>query len=410
MSDYSELWERFERYGAERFETFTDWANGAELPGRLGPYYAERAPGSWWELVFRTFKAMKARGVGYMGQTLAFPEVATLAELFELARYIPNPPGGLYQSERDTFTREKAGAAGFLFVSGRNDGAGATAPCGHVGGTRDWSPPPISCRRLGGGSVFHSTYAKPRALVLKAWGTYDGDDAEGFALSSFELVTHDTGRTLVIGRSRYGSRWLAYVDAGETMESLMPQGDRDVIERGRFAERAAWGGHATKPEGWRTWAVNGIDRTPGALGRGLPFEIEVGAIDHAAAQQAAIDTRYALGRESVDLLSVVLVDELTKIGAWARAETDAGRGDESLTVGQPIADLQAVDTSDIPEVGPEWFEKAKRSVPDAEAREFWVDVGGQSYGPYPTRAGALEYVDSLGAGFPADAAKIRGAA
>lgn len=45
---------------------------------------------------------------------------------------------------------------------------------------------------------------------------------------------------------------------------------------------------------------------------------------------------------------------------------------------------------------------------DAKPDEFWVDVGGCSYGPYPSHELAQDYIDSLGAGFPSDAASIRG--
>lgn len=245
MSDHDEMWRRFQAHGAERFDSFAEWAAGSGLPPALGAYYIEKAPGSWWVEAFRTFKALNARGLGYIAKPLALPEARTAADVFDAARYLPTPPGGLYRDEAERLVARQAKGDGFRFLSSSR---GAFAPCGQVGGKRDWSPDWLArgekLRRIMGSS-FYATYAKPNAAVIAYWRDTmtDHPDRGDFGLGGFEAVDRGEGGVLIIGRATggIGARWLALLDPGATIGPLLPPEDLELIAREKAAAVEAWG-------------------------------------------------------------------------------------------------------------------------------------------------------------------------
>lgn len=241
--EHSDFWTLFQRTAAEQFADMPAWANGAAgLTGGQRAVALMYADG-WARDSFATFKAFKARGIEFVSKPLPFPSAASAADLFEAARFVPTPEGGLYRDQAAKLLAERTGGEGFVFVSSHR--AAEFALSAHMGGKLDWSPEWLArgerIRRRTGAAKFYGTYARPNAAVLKAWGD---DMGEGeWALASVEAVKWESGHVLIIGRSHNGfaNRWLALLDPGASLFPLMPQADRDFIEAERAAERAAWG-------------------------------------------------------------------------------------------------------------------------------------------------------------------------
>lgn len=242
---HDKIWDLLAKHDPAPFADFKAWALGAGLPGQLGPYYAEKV-GTWAEDTFRTFKALRARGVQFIGKSLAVPEARTMADLFEAAALVPQQEGGRTYRESLAHVTREAGGEGFIYMGGSRS---KCAPSVYIGGRRRWSDNGHRWRN----GKYTSIYAKPVAEVWRWWGgnVHDMFNREDdFALAGFEFVERDDG-ILAIARTRcgIGERWIALLDKGETLVSLLSAADQLKITAEAVADFAAWEDEAKKPEG-----------------------------------------------------------------------------------------------------------------------------------------------------------------
>lgn len=248
-----EFWKMFERTGAERFADYGEWVRLAEglTDGqrRVADHYAQ----GWAVDSFRTFKAFRARGLTtYVDRPLALPDAATVADLFEAARFIETPGGARTHQDSLSVLEARAGGPGFLFASGASRGKNA-APCGHMGGVRSWSPKFLASGeniRQHTGGAFFASYVKPNDAVRADWEKHVGDpDGKGqgqgagdFSLGGFEFVERADGVLIIAraGGSGIFQRWIALLPPGSSLVEIMPQADRDFLAAEMAAEVAAW--------------------------------------------------------------------------------------------------------------------------------------------------------------------------
>lgn len=235
---HDKLWDLMSKHDPAPFGTLRAWCLGGGLPGQLGPHYADLLPPRGWETTFRTFKALKARGIQYIAKPLGMPEALDVRDLFDAARLQGSGPDrvrvpGYPEGYRHTYSRE-----------------GKAAVSAHMGGERYTTPDGTRGRR--GKVEFVATYAKPNAAVLDWWREimgYDPDKTSGihsddWSLSGFELVEREgDGGVLVIARSANGisGRWLALLNSGATLRDLLPPSDLARLDAERAADVAAWG-------------------------------------------------------------------------------------------------------------------------------------------------------------------------
>jgi len=216
----------------ESSQTFTDFV------AATGIRWLEANLGADGERCFQTVKRFPNN---HLHKPLHLPLARTFSDLFETARFLPNDPDHRLRPE-----------PGFYFCSGyRAEGA---VPSMRVGGTRETrvnaSGNPV---RTHYGSVFHSTYVKPRPEVLQAWSNSYGSTGTNnpgmFDLAGFEIVAREDG-LLVIAMcgSSIVRAHMALLDRSETVETLMHEADRALIRRERAAEVSAWSARAVAPK------------------------------------------------------------------------------------------------------------------------------------------------------------------
>lgn len=229
---------RYSEQFAEQFaaaNTFVEFAASLDAnkpgPGRLLQSIAERYPDSW-ELSFQTIKEH-----GFTGGPLLFPKAHKVADIFADVKLYPYATGGKRRDEID-YVRD-----GYAFVSCVTRAKGF-AYFGHLGARYDWSPTWLErgekVRRLQGGQYW-LTAAKPTQAVVDAYGS--GCGADEWDLATFEAVTREDGRTLIVARANngFGSRWLALLDVGESALPMLSDHERGEIAAEYEAQREAWG-------------------------------------------------------------------------------------------------------------------------------------------------------------------------
>lgn len=219
FNDYEDFYRLFEQHPEE----FAKAVNFRHFCAMTDKEYL--AGYKWAQRVFATAKAGK-----HTYRPLVFPQINTLAELFEDAKFLPSPTGGL--------TRERYRAKlpeGYLYCSDY----GFPLPS-NVGGKRFWSPDWLARGekvRAHYGSTFYSVYVKPREIVRDVRMTLAPTP------HSFELIKREDG-ILVLAHDdlHIGSEWLALLPLTESIETLFDEETRQLIAREREAEQVAWGG------------------------------------------------------------------------------------------------------------------------------------------------------------------------
>lgn len=124
--------------------------------------------------------------------------------------YCPAPPGYVYMAERN-------GVAG------------------HYGGRREY-------RDLGNGEKVRTHYGA-EWYVLYVLPTFTIPVMLDGRKGSLEAITRSDGSTLITANSAsfIGSSWIAVLDEGDSIESLLSTEDQEFLARERAAEKAAWG-------------------------------------------------------------------------------------------------------------------------------------------------------------------------
>lgn len=217
MQNYEDFYTLFEQYPQE----FAASSTYEEFCTKTGKEHFLNY--RWAVRVFATAKAGK-----HTYRPLVFPQINTLAELFESAKFIPSPIGGL--------TREQYKAKlpkGYLYCSDYS----FPLPS-NVGGKRSWSKDWLARGekvRAHYGSTFYSTYVKPTEIVRNVRMTLAPTP------HSFELIHREDGILVLAHDGEHiGSEWLALLPLSENIESLFDADTKQLIERERQAEKLAW--------------------------------------------------------------------------------------------------------------------------------------------------------------------------
>lgn len=149
---------------------------------------------------------------------LAFPDARKVSDVFDAAKLGEGMP--------DVTT-------GWHYVGALHGGAF----CGRIGGSTyivlRKGTDELFC--LGGkGNVFISTHAKPKTDIIPTVSA-----TMISAVGSFETVVRTDGRVLVTARDDQGigTRYVALLDAGETLESMFSNDDQQTLAAHR-AQRA----------------------------------------------------------------------------------------------------------------------------------------------------------------------------
>lgn len=239
MSTYADVRAVFARF-PEAFNESATLAQFAERTGRLSTYV-----GGWADNLFLTDKA---HGIGTVSGPLAFPYARTFRDLFKLARYAPaySGPGNIHTGTPRNVIPGHYPV--FPRFTGREE---LVVPIGDVGGRRGIREfPDGTIVRQHNASQFFITHGMPRPEVLDDWsrviGPVTGDDFS--SLSSFDVIKRADG-VLVIARARGADRWLAFLSPDASIVPMLPQEDRDLLDREKAAEEAAWGGIIKGPDG-----------------------------------------------------------------------------------------------------------------------------------------------------------------
>lgn len=216
-SDYSDFYQLFEQHPQE----FSKAQTYDEFCTLVDKEYLSRY--AWASRVFNTAKAGKCTY-----RPLAFPQVNTLAELFEDAKFLPSPTGGL--------TREQYRAKlpqGYLCCSDYS----FPLPS-NVGGKRSWSKDWLARGkkvRAHYGATFYSVYVKPTEIVRNVRMTLAPTP------QSFELIKREDGILVLAHDGEHiGSEWLALLPLSENIETLFDAATKELIANERQAEKLAW--------------------------------------------------------------------------------------------------------------------------------------------------------------------------
>lgn len=141
----------------------------------------------------------------------------------------------------DIFTAAKLGSGspntketGFYYTTTLNGGGGF---CGNIGGKMyivvRKNTDDLFCRG-GVDNVFTSTWVKPVAGMAEAMSTQMIS-----RLGAFETCVRNDGRLLVTARDdqQIGTRYVALLDAGETLESLFDDDDQQTLAKHRAYDK-----------------------------------------------------------------------------------------------------------------------------------------------------------------------------
>jgi hypothetical protein len=181
----------------------------------------------WGHRYFATIK-----NHGFMTRALELPNVRKAAELFESVALYPMSTGGRASSYAET-------GAVFISTSGRDNGFAYFGP---LGARYDWSPDWLKrgekVRRQSGGQNW-LTGGVPSPALKNCWGACEDPE---WRLSTVEVIKWEDGRFLAVGRARNGfsSRWLAVLDAGESVMPMLSEWERGEIAAEKAAQAAAW--------------------------------------------------------------------------------------------------------------------------------------------------------------------------
>lgn len=289
ISDLAKYSEQFADEFA-RATTFHEFAFSLDASkagaGRLLQHIATKYPDSW-ESSFQTLKHH-----GFMMRQLLMPAAHKATDLFEAATLFPFQSGGIRREDVNHL------AAGHAFVSALR--APNFCYFGHLSATYQRIHKGRLTRRISGGQMY-LTGAKPKPEVVNAYGADVG--AGEWNISTFEAITRDDGRILITinCNNGFGHRWLALLDAGETLLSLMGGHERGEIEAEIERKAAVFN--------LKGYAVTGTDRQAGALGISEPFETVIAATSPDDARSRVIDSRIMTGgRDNVLILSVTEKD------------------------------------------------------------------------------------------------------
>lgn len=224
MSDARELQWLEERI--EAIQASSDWQSFCASQGPLGEHYAKYG---WMP---RHYDFIKARGF-MMVRPILLPEARAFTDLFESAvivkqEYNKSSRGGSYFSA----------PAGYVYIR-------EATIAGHYGGTRSLDPTrtygdgtPI---RQHHGASWHVCYVKPRFEVP---GFPSGRNF-GMESGSFEAIKRTDGVLVTCNsRNSIGSEWVALLDGGDSLESLLSVADQEFLARERAVEKEAFGQEA----------------------------------------------------------------------------------------------------------------------------------------------------------------------
>lgn len=226
MSDERSIFELVKRY-PEATANAETWAEFCQLSGQT---WADSIV--WAERILLTVKHNphgSTRG-------LFFPKARTFADIFEAACFLPS------------YTREPSrehGAPvlqepGFYYIVGRGmRGYPETTYDANIGVgryVRTFSDGTV-CRGEKGNGKRHHTRVKPKPGIVEAV-----EPAMISPLGTFEAITWHSGAILITARDDHGigTRWLAVLDPGSTVDEILPQDQLAMIQKHKAEEAADW--------------------------------------------------------------------------------------------------------------------------------------------------------------------------
>lgn len=174
---------------------------------------------------------------GYLTwQTVLYPKARAYTDLFESAKIVKQVHLG--KGKGTSYPAPE----GMIYIAERSSG-GKPSIAGNYGGTRSLDHTrtygdgtPI---RQHYGATWHVCYVKP---------TFDCPEFPsgrnfGMQRGSFEAIRRDDGTILIVANSPngIGSTWIAILDEGDSLESLLSVEDQEFLARERAAELAAYG-------------------------------------------------------------------------------------------------------------------------------------------------------------------------
>lgn len=216
---------------SDTFAAFAAALDGSKPgPGKLLQSIEARYPGQW-ERGYQTLKTH-----GFLSRALLLPTARKASDVFKSVSLYPFGAGGRYREETPYV------AAGACFVSeGRARGF---AYFGKLGARYAWSPEWLKrgekIRYVSGGQDW-LTGAVPSDALVAAYGA--GPGADDWDMATIEAIRWSDGRILITVNCHngFGSRWVALLDANESVLPMLSDHERGEIEAEYTRQREAWG-------------------------------------------------------------------------------------------------------------------------------------------------------------------------
>lgn len=225
MSERALEWLQANADRAVTYHTFADWCNSPDAQPMGELYATYKWLPAYWE-------CLKERGF-ILPRPLLLPKARSFADLFKSAVIVRQVALG--KGKGTAYPAPE----GYVYI-GEDFRDGRPTIAGHYGGTRSLDPTrtygdgtPI-CQHFG--ATWCVCYVKPKF------------DVPGFPSGRFSMQTgllraiqrEDGVLITAEGRSGIGSEWVALLDAGDSLESLLSAEDQEFLQTERAAEKAAY--------------------------------------------------------------------------------------------------------------------------------------------------------------------------